>query len=74
MFQWFSPPILPGEVAGELLEKRLSKLGLSIHTAVELQEVLCNEEGVRFVRLRKRAWGVRGWWWMGHQSLPMEGS
>eukprot|EP00435_Cladocopium_sp_Y103_P042544 s1701_g11.t1 len=41
------------QVAGELLEKRLSKLGLSIHTAVELQEVLCNEDGVRFVRLRK---------------------
>jgi len=40
------------QVAGELLEKRLSKLGLSIHTAVELQEVLCNQ-GVRFVRLKK---------------------
>lgn len=41
------------QVAGELLEKRLRKLGLSIHSAVELLEVLCNEEGVRFVRLRQ---------------------
>ena len=55
-------------MAGELLEKRLSKLGLSIHTAVELQEVLCNQ-GVRFVRLKKPLewmWMVGGW--MRHQS------
>eukprot|EP00434_Breviolum_minutum_P006989 symbB.v1.2.006166.t1/scaffold366.1/size218977/8 len=39
------------QVASELLQKRLSKLGLSVQTGVQLLEVLSNEDGVRFVRL-----------------------
>ena len=37
-------------VAGELLQKRLEKLGLSVHTQVELLEVLGNDV-VRFLCL-----------------------
>lgn len=37
----------------ELLRKRLMKIGLDIETQVNLQEVLSNASGVRFIRLEK---------------------
>ena len=50
-----APYLMPAqldEVAGKLLKKRLEKLGLSVHTQVELLEVLVND-GVRFVQMRQ---------------------